>query len=297
MNAMNKKEPVETALHDRSASNGSIEPKDKDGLSSTELSTLRKMFYYSHTVFLTFNMAKMEANCFTLTMAPAIKEIYKDDLEGQREAFARHQSYFNTNAVALNFIAGLCYALERDHEQGKVPGETIDALKASLMGPTAGMFDSLFFNCLRVIAGGVGIGLCSQGNPLGAVLFTLIFGVPQSFIKWLLLKFGYTLGASFIDKIYASGLMQVATKAASILGLTMVGCMVATTVKVPIDWTITAGEASVNVLELLDGIYPGILGAALTLVMMGLVKKGARPLQLIVGLLVFGVAGALLSIF
>ena len=30
------------------------------------------------------------------------------------------------------------------------------------MGPTAGMFDSIFFNCLRVIGAGIAIGLCSH---------------------------------------------------------------------------------------------------------------------------------------
>ena len=48
------------------------------------------------------------------------------------------------------------------------------------MGPTAGMFDNLFFNCLRIIAAGIGIGLAQQGNILGMVMFILIYGVPQS---------------------------------------------------------------------------------------------------------------------
>lgn len=269
----------------------------KRELTSTERSTLNKMFWLSHSVFLGFNMTTMEANGFTVTMSPAIEEVYRDDPEGKREAYLRHQAFFNTHAVAFNFIAGMSYAFERDHKAGKVPAQTIDAVKASLMGPTAGMFDSLFFNCLRVIGAGVAMGLCAQGNPLGVVLFILIYGVSQSVLKFILLRLGYTLGASAIDTVFSSGLMQVATKAASILGLTMVGAMAATTVSVPIAWQLGSGDTAVEVATLLDGIYPGILSIAIVLICMALVKKGARPLQIILGIVVVAMLGAFLGVF
>ena len=109
---------------------------EKKVVSAEENKILKKMFWNSHLVFSNFNMTKMEANGFTMTMAPAVESIYGDDIEGKKAAYARHQSFFNTHAVAFNFIAGLCYALEKDCHDGKVPGETIDAIKASLMGPT-----------------------------------------------------------------------------------------------------------------------------------------------------------------
>lgn len=269
----------------------------KQGLTAEETSTLNKMFWLSHAVFMGFNMTTMEANGFTITMSPAIEEIYRDDPEGKHEAYLRHQAFFNTHAVAFNFIAGMAYAFERDHKAGRVPASTIDAVKASLMGPTAGMFDSLFFNCLRVIGAGIAIGLCAQGNPLGVALFILIYGVTQSILKLVLLRLGYTLGASAIDAVFESGLMQVATKAASILGLTMVGAMAATTVSVPLVWTLGTGDTAVAVADLLDGIYPGILSIAIVLLCMWLVKRGARPLQIILGILAVAMVGAFFGIF
>lgn len=267
------------------------------GISAEDNAVLRKMFIMSHSVFMNFNMTKMEANCFTNTMAPAIERVYVDDPEGKREAYLRHQAFFNTHAVALDFIAGLSYALEKDCAEGKVPGQTIEAIKASLMGPTAGMFDSLFFNCLRVIGAGIAIGLCSQGNIAGTFIFILLYGVTQSILKWFLLKAGYTLGTSFIDSIYNSGLMQVATKAASILGVMMVGCMTATTVGFPLNWTVTIGDTSLVVLDLFESIYPGILSVAIVLIMLAFIKKGVRPIVLIFGLLIFCLLGAAAGIF
>lgn len=267
------------------------------GISTEDNAVLRKMFIMSHSVFMNFNMTKMEANCFTNTMAPAIEQVYVDDPEGKREAYLRHQAFFNTHAVALDFIAGLSYALEKDCAEGKVPGQTIEAIKASLLGPTAGMFDSLFFNCLRVIGAGIAIGLCSQGNIAGTFIFILLYGVTQSILKWFLLKAGYTLGTSFIDSIYNSGLMQVATKAASILGVMMVGCMTATTVGFPLNWTVTIGDTSLVVLDLFESIYPGILSVAIVLIMLAFIKKGVRPIVLIFGLLIFCLLGAAVGIF
>lgn len=267
------------------------------GISTEDNAVLRKMFIMSHSVFMNFNMTKMEANCFTNTMAPAIEQVYVDDPEGKREAYLRHQAFFNTHAVALDFIAGLSYALEKDCAEGKVPGQTIEAIKASLMGPTAGMFDSLFFNCLRVIGAGIAIGLCSQGNIAGTFIFILLYGVTQSILKWFLLKAGYTLGTSFIDSVYNSGLMQVATKAASILGVMMVGCMTATTVGFPLNWTVTIGDTSLVVLDLFESIYPGILSVAIVLIMLAFIKKGVRPIVLIFGLLIFCLLGAAVGIF
>lgn len=267
------------------------------GISTEDNAVLCKMFIMSHSVFMNFNMTKMEANCFTNTMAPAIEQVYVDDPEGKREAYLRHQAFFNTHAVALDFIAGLSYALEKDCAEGKVPGQTIEAIKASLMGPTAGMFDSLFFNCLRVIGAGIAIGLCSQGNIAGTFIFILLYGVTQSILKWFLLKAGYTLGTTFIDSVYNSGLMQVATKAASILGVMMVGCMTATTVGFPLNWTVTIGDTSLVVLDLFESIYPGILSVAIVLIMLAFIKKGVRPIVLIFGLLIFCLLGAAVGIF
>lgn len=267
------------------------------GISTEDNAVLRKMFIMSHSVFMNFNMTKMEANCFTNTMAPAIEQVYVDDPEGKREAYLRHQAFFNTHAVALDFIAGLSYALEKDCAEGKVPGQTNEAIKASLMGPTAGMFDSLFFNCLRVIGAGIAIGLCSQGNIAGTFIFILLYGVTQSILKWFLLKAGYTLGTTFIDSVYNSGLMQVATKAASILGVMMVGCMTATTVGFPLNWTVTIGDTSLVVLDLFESIYPGILSVAIVLIMLAFIKKGVRPIVLIFGLLIFCLLGAAVGIF
>jgi len=165
------------------------------------------------------------------------------------------------------------------------------------MGPTAGMFDSLFFNCLRIIAAGVAIGLCSQGNFLGVPIFILLYGVTQSVLKYFCVKFGYIYGTSFIDQVFSSGLMPALRKSASILGVMMVGAMTAGIVNVPLNWTIHMGQTSVVVADVLNSIFPGILSIILVLFLMSLIKKGRRPVQLIVGIFAVAFIGAFIGIF
>lgn len=271
---------------------------EKKVLSAEEKKVLNSMFWRSHLVFINFNMVKMEANGFTLTMTPAIESIYKDDPEGKKEAYLRHQNFFNTHAVPFSFIAGLSYAMEKEHhDNGSVDGQTIESIKASLMGPTAGMFDSLFFNCLRIIAAGIGIGLCAEGSILGTIIFILIYGVSQSVVKYFFINAGYVYGTSFIDAVFSSGLMSALTKAASVLGLMMVGAMTAQMVNVPLNLTLNIGQTSVVVQDVVNQIFPGLLGVLLLFFLVRLIKKGARPTQLIIGIFVFALVGAFIHIF
>lgn len=269
----------------------------KNEVTAEDKKVLNKMFWLSHLVFVSFNMVKMEANGFTYTMEPAIESIYKDDPEGRREAYQRHQQFFNTHAVAFDFIAGLAYAMEKQHKKGEVDAETISSVKAALMGPTAGMFDSLFFNTLRVLAAGIAIGLCSQGNFAGVVIFILMYGVSQSVLKYLLLNVGFTAGTSFIDQVFSTGMMSVLSKCASVLGLMMIGAMTATMVNVPLNWTITTGDTSVVILDIINQIFPGLLGVLLLFWMVHLIKKGWQPTKLILLIFVIAFVGAVLGIF
>ncbi|MBE6103882.1 MAG: PTS system mannose/fructose/sorbose family transporter subunit IID [Erysipelotrichaceae bacterium] len=262
-----------------------------------EQAILRKIYFRSHRCFMMFSMAKMEANCFTMCMQPVIESLYPDDREEQKASYLRHQAFFNTHTSPFTFIAGLTYAMEKERKEGKVDAQTIDNVKAALMGPTAGMFDSFWFNAIRVIAAGIAIGLCSQGNFLGTILFILLYGVTQSIAKWFLLQAGYNLGTSFIDTVFNSGLVNVLTKCASLVGLTMVGAMTANMVNVPLNWTVSTGAGDVVVADIINGIFPGLLGVILVFVLVRLIKKGFRPTQLIAGIFAIALLGALLKIF
>lgn len=44
--------------------------------------------------------------------------------------------------------------------------------------------DAFFYGVLRIIATGIAIGLASQGNPLGPLLFLLIYNIPSLLLRY-----------------------------------------------------------------------------------------------------------------
>ncbi len=266
-------------------------------LSADEKKVLKKMYWWSGTVFTSFNMVKMQGNAFTRTLAPAIDSLYTDP-EERKLALKRSNNFFNTHAVLFSLIAGLTYALESEKiKKGTVTDDSIESIKAALMGPTAGIGDAFFFNVVRVIAAGIAIGLGSQGNILGTFIFIALYGGSQLVARWYLMKMGYTLGVSFVDSVFESGLVNSVTKSASILGLTMVGAMVASIVNVRLAWVINVGDTEIVVLNILNAIMPGILSIALVFGLVALIRKGYKPIQLVLGVLVAAIVLAFFKVF
>ena len=72
---------------------------------------------------------------------------------------------------------------------------------------------------------GIAVGLGASGNVLAPIVFLLLFNIPSILVKYYGTFLGYKLGSEYIQKIYASNPMNILTKAASTVGLIMVGGM------------------------------------------------------------------------
>jgi len=165
------------------------------------------------------------------------------------------------------------------------------------MGPTAAIGDSFFFNCVRVIAAGIGIGLSSSGSPLGVILFILLYGGSQMIIRWYFLLLGYRTGGNFIKSLFETGLIESLTRCSSIVGIGMVGALVAQMVNVPLNMIINTGNGEVNIGEILDSIVPGLLSIVLVFFLSSLIKKGVSPSTLIIMIMVASIVFAFIGIF
>ena len=130
-------------------------------LTPEERKMLNKSFYFSLGTNMASSKVSQQSKCFAMAMAPGL-EMFYDDPEDRRKAFYRHAGeFFNTHQVFLGLLVGISLAMEKqqaEHPEDDIT-ETISTLKASLMGPTAGIGDSFFFNCYRVIIAGLCIGL------------------------------------------------------------------------------------------------------------------------------------------
>ena len=87
------------------------------------------------------------------------------------------------------------------------------------------------------------------------------------------------------------------TRSATILGLIVVGALIASYVGFNVALEIPIGETSVVIQEVLDGIMPCLLPLCVTFMMYGLVKKNVSPLLNIGLLVLIGLVGARFGIF
>lgn len=250
------------------------EAKIKEPINKTDKKLLWRMFLRSFTVFAAFNYGKQGGDGFEYSIRPFINEYYKDP-EKKKAALKRNVVFYNCTQYIGTFIMGLVASMEKQAAQhDDYNTSSINAMKASLMGPMSGIGDTLFWGILRVIAAGVSMSLAAQGNFLAPWIFLLIFNIPAIWIRWEMAKLGYSVGSQYIEDLYTSGMLNIFTKGAKTLGLIMLGGMTSSLVSFKTKVNIQLGHGqSINFQNIFDQILKGLLPLSITLLCFWLLTK------------------------
>ena len=153
-------------------------------VTSVDNKLLRQLYWRSFSLYAAVTPAKQGASGFSYAMQPFLENFYQDD-EERRKAMVRHMAYFNTNLAMYPFILGVTASMEKENaEKADFNDESINAIKTSLMGPLAGIGDSLFWGVLRTIAAGIAVSLAMAGNIFAPIVFLLIFNIPVQLVRW-----------------------------------------------------------------------------------------------------------------
>lgn len=242
--------------------------------------------------------ARQMAIGFLWQIMPALNRYYKDQPEKKKETLYRHVQFCNVSNAIYPFLAGLVASMEKENsEVDDFDTSSIVAIKAALMGPLAGIGDSLLFSVVRVIAAGIGISFALQGSILGPILFFLIYNGCTMALRFSLGYVGFISGSSFITNMYQNGTLKILTKCAGILGLIMVGAMTASTVKftTAISIPIPGGEA-VALQSSLDTLFLGLVPLLLTFGCKKLLDKNVNINWIMVGIFVLSLMMAVVHI-
>lgn len=254
---------------------------------------LMATFWRSFTMEWTWNYERQSNLGYSYAMTPALKKIYQNREDKLKSSFKRHLEFFNVTPWLSTFPLGISIAMEEQNAlNDDFDEDSINNIKIALMGPLIGIGDSFFWGTLRVIATGIGTSLAFQGNILGPLLFLLIFNIPAIIARYYGLFIGYNIGASFIDRVQKTGLMDKLTYGASGLGLGVVGAMVATMVTLKMPMKIGTGADATSVQKIFDGIVPGILPLLFTLFIFWLDKKGWKAQYILLLIAAIGIFGA-----
>ena len=110
------------------------------------------------------------------------------------------------------------------------------------------------------------------------------------------LKFGYKAGVNSLIKLQQNGMMAKLMEAVGIIGMMVVGGMVATMLPVVTPIKFSMVGATVKLQTIFNQIMPGLLPLALTLLIFGMIRKKFSISKLTIGLLVVGVLAHVVGI-
>ncbi|MGM0239929.1 PTS system mannose/fructose/sorbose family transporter subunit IID [Enterococcus sp. AZ103] len=269
----------------------------KNELTKEDKKMIHSIFWRSFPLYAQYSYAKNGGAGFAYALMPAINRFYKK-AEDKKEALYRNIVWFNTTGNFSSFIMGLAASMEKENsEKPDFDESSINAVKSSLMGPMAGIGDSIFWGVLRIIAAGVAVGLGNEGNILAPLVFLLIYNIPSIITRYYGTFLGYTLGSKYIEKIYSSGVIHIMTKAASTLGLIMVGGMTSNivTFTAKLQWS-AGSDTMFKLQDILDQILVGMVPLGVTLLCFYLMNKKVSFNLVLVGIVAFGIILSVLGI-
>lgn len=254
--------------------------------------TLNKMVWRSMNLQASFNYERMQAAGWLYCILPGLEKIHGDNKEDLKASMEHNLEFFNTHPFLVTFVMGIVLSLE----QQKADIATIRAVRVAAMGPLGGIGDAIFWFTLVPITAGITANMAINGSLAGPILFLLIFNIVQFAARFWLMNWSYKLGSKAIELLTANA--KEFTRAASMLGVFIVGALTSNYGGTTIALVIENGEKPIVIQSILDGMLPKLIPLAITLGLYFLIrKKGWTPVACIGLLLVVGLLGAFVGIF
>lgn len=248
-----------------------------------------------------YNYERLQALGQTNAMVPIIRKLYPNDTAKQAKELKKYLIFYNTEPSFVGtVIPGIATAMEEQRANGaeEITDETINSLRTGLMGPIAGIGDTLSQGIIYPILAGIGCSLAISGNYLGPILFEVVYKALLVFIGWNMYKLGYQKGKSFILQIMRQGTINKLTDVFGVVGLMVVGCMTASRVAVRVPLKLNVGNVHMNIQsQVLDALMPGLVPLGITLFVYWLVRKKINVNWIIVFIFIVGILCSYLNIF
>lgn len=244
-----------------------------------------------------YNYERLQALGSANSMVPIIRRLY-DKKEDQVKALKKYMVFFNTEPSFIGtVIHGVTASMEEKAANGEnISAEDINAVRTGLMGPIAGIGDTVSQGIIYPILAGICCSLAMAGNIAGPIIFEVVYKVLMLSMGFAMYMMGYKQGKSAIVKILRSGSLDRITELFSIVGLMVVGNMAATRVNIATPIAFNVGEVAINFQQILDSLLPGMLPLAATLLVWMLLNKKIKATYIIVILFVIGIICSLTGI-
>ena len=262
---------------------------------------LKKSFrnwYYGHLTC--FSQEHMQTFGYLCSMLPIIEDLY-DTKEEQKEALETYTAFFNTEPQLGTVVVGITAGLEEARANGddNIDGEMINGIRAGLMGPVAGIGDSLVVGTLIPILLGIALGLSTNGSPLGAIFYIVVWNLVITLGMRFLYYKGYELGGKAVEIIVGEKANAI-RESVIMLGTIVIGAVAASWISVTTSFKMFNSEGGIiiDLQNVCDGIFPKLLPLLTVIFCWFLMsKKKMSPTKVMLILVVIAFIGVLVGFF
>ena len=228
---------------------------------------------------------RLQSLIFCASMIPVLKKLYTTK-ETLSEALKRHLSFFNTEGIAGSIVQGITIAMEEQRATSNDSSQDtmITSIKTGLMGPVAGIGDSIVWAAIMPIIIALFLPFAIQGSSLGAIMPIILYTGISMFIGYFLCIRGYTIGRNSILQLLQNGKIKDLIEGAAVLGLFMMGALAASyiSIKTPLEIAVKNSQPIV-LQQILDSIVPGLLELVAVFAIYFYMKKKGPNYNIIMG--------------
>ena len=227
-------------------------------------SSFWRWFYGNLTCF---SHEHMQTFGYMWSMLPIIQELYETKDE-QAEKLQTYYPFFNTEPQIGSIVVGITAGLEEARANGaeEIDDEMINGIRAGLMGPLAGIGDSLIVGTYIPVLLGIALGLAEGGSIIGPLFYIVVWNVTTTSV-------------------------QLTTSIQNKTEMVIEGSKV-------IEKVTGTQEVPVLLQEKLDGAFPGVLTLLFVLGCWWLMaKKAISPIKIMLLMVVVAIVGVLVGFF
>lgn len=258
---------------------------------------LIKTWLYTTATEACYNYERLQALGVATLMLTPIKKLYETN-EQRAAELKKYMVFYNSEVFTIGpVVNGISVSMEEARANGEqISAEDINAVRTGLMGPVAGIGDTVMQGILFPILAGIGCSLALGGNYAGPIFFTVVFEFLIFGCGYLMFMNGYKYGKSSLLTVLKNGVVDKVTNAFSIVGLMVVGSMASSRIMIDTPLTISISGGEIAFQSIIDSLLPGFIPLAITLLIWKAVANRMHTTRLIALIFALGIAASYLGI-